>query len=651
MSTTFSTMTDGQLWNVMLQRVSASITSSGIQEYRLYAGLQKGKTIDTLGYVSMSISGGLTEDNNNLANQNFQSSGSRHPLSSSNLVVGRTTTGSMAQIKGWNTSLSASKFRQHILNKFSTVGNSINAHKDELIYHFKLNENYSSASVSSSTQTLRIVDSSPTTTFLDYSFTKPATTFNTSSVYGFDIIEVVKLTLQDNSLKANDNNIIINPTRNVVSDLSPTKSAVKPIEFANSKPLFKTSTKLELYRSPQTFVDNFILDTLSGYNFETLYGDPRNYYSESYSEFDTFRENFFEAHPIEVDVNKFIRAHENMFNHSISEGLKTIVPARSTFSDRNSNFGVEIKPTILEKQKYQNMSGSLEVNPNTITGSINPVVSSPTTTYEQEKTGSISVIDTETIATGSVFESPKTGSIIPTPSLTDSVVENPKTGSIITTPSLTDSGIETTKTGSIDYALIANKSFENIHDSWGAGHSSGSDTHFINYSGGTGSDGNYNTYHIDTRVVFHAIGDQEYYSASFGNATSFEDHTRFYNRLYITDDFNSSANYDGKSFGTGSGIITGRMMGKTRYFTTGSDGEFIFPSNHVTKFSNPFKDRMYQGTQNPPSGSDGPGILNVQHEDVSPEAFYRVKVTGGDRQIIVKESKSPTLGSDGVVSY
>ena len=45
------------------------------------------------------------------------------------------------------------------------------------------------------------------------------------------------------------------------------------------------------------------------------------------------------------------------------------------------------------------------------------------------------------------------------------------------------------------------------------------------------------------------------------------------------------------------------------------------------------------------------GGTGLTGRDVSPEAFYRVKVTGGDRQIIVKESKSPTLGSDGVVSY
>jgi len=107
----------------------------------------------------------------------------------------------------------------------------------------------------------------------------------------------------------------------------------------------------------------------------------------------------------------------------------------------------------------------------------------------------------------------------------------------------------------------------------------------------------------------------------------------------IDEDFHSDTTYESYIYGN-PGPQTGRMMGKTRFFSSCSDGVFIFPCNHVTKFSNPFTDRMYQETQNPPSGSDGTGILNVQHEDVSPEAFYRVKVTGGDRQIIEKESKS-----------
>ena len=643
MSTSYSTMTDGQLWNVMLQRVSGSVSGSGTQEYRLYAGLQKGKTINTLNYISMSVSGGLTIDSNNHANQNWISTGSRNHSSSSNLVVGEIMTGSISHIKGWSTTLSASKFRQHILNKFSTVGNSINAHTNELIYHFKLSENYSSTSVSSSTQTLNIADSAPITTYSDYSFTKPGTTFNTSSVYGIDFVEVIKLNLQDNISKENDNNIVINPRRNVVGNLNPFQAAVKPFEFENSKPLFKTSTKLELYRSPQTFVDNFILDTLSGYNFETLYGNPQNYYSQSYNEFDTFRKEFFEAYPINVDTNKFIRAHENMFNHSIVEGLKLIVPARSTFNNKNSNFGVEVKPTILEKQKYHNKTGSLETNPNTSTGSANVNVSFTNSILDSAKTGSFNIGIT---LTGSNIQLPKTGSITTAPLASGSILEiNMKSGSITLSTSLTDSSVEIPKTGSIDYASIANESFVNIHDSWGTSDSSGSDTHFINYAGGTGSNGDYNVGHIDTRNHFYSIGDTEYYSASFDNASSFDDHTRFYSRLYITDDFHSSANYDGKNFGVGSGIVTGRMMGKTRYFTTSSVGEIILPSNHVTKFSQPFKERMIDGTQN-----TGSGLFSGNQIDYSSASFYRITVTGGENELIV-QSGTPSSGPNDKIIY
>ena len=199
----------------------------------------------------------------------------------------------------------------------------------------------------------------------------------------------------------------------------------------------------------------------------------------------------------------------------------------------------------------------------------------------------------------------------------------------------------------IDYASDVNKSYTSVHKNWGK---TDNDVQHINFAAPTASDGTYNTYDIERRFIFHAVGDSEYYSASMGKESDFTDASRFYNRLMIDTDFHANVSYE-SFIGVTNTNQTGRMLGKTRYFSTSSDGVITLPRNHVTKFSNPFKDRMYQGTQNPPSGSDGPGILNVQHEDVSPEAFYRVKVTGGDRQIIVKESKSPTLGSDGVVSY
>ena len=51
----------------------------------------------------------------------------------SELIVGETYTGSIAEIRTWKNSLSASKFKQHIFDKKSVVGNTMTASRDELI--------------------------------------------------------------------------------------------------------------------------------------------------------------------------------------------------------------------------------------------------------------------------------------------------------------------------------------------------------------------------------------------------------------------------------------------------------------------------------------------------------------------------------------
>jgi len=87
------------------------------------------------------------------------------------------------------------------------------------------------------------------------------------------------------------------------------------------------------------------------------------------------------------------------------------------------------------------------------------------------------------------------------------------------------------------------------------------------------------------------------------------------------------------------------MIGKTRYFLTGSDGTITFPRNHVSRFIDEFKVKAYSGTQNV-----NPGILNVRYEDYSTASFYRVKVTGGENQIRVQTGPSD-LGSDDKIMY
>ena len=93
-------------------------------------------------------------------------------------------------------------------------------------------------------------------------------------------------------------------------------------------------------------------------------------------------------------------------------------------------------------------------------------------------------------------------------------------------------------------------------------------------------------------------------------------------------------------------------MGKTRYFLTGSDGTILsLPSNHVTKFSQPFKEQMYKGTQYTSKGFFPKTSTEDKDVDHSTSSFYSVTVTGGERQIIVKEGGAPTLGTDGKITY
>ena len=87
------------------------------------------------------------------------------------------------------------------------------------------------------------------------------------------------------------------------------------------------------------------------------------------------------------------------------------------------------------------------------------------------------------------------------------------------------------------------------------------------------------------------------------------------------------------------------MLGKTRYFITSSDGSITLPANHVTKYVDQYSVNMIKGTQN-----IDPGFLNVQYEDYSSASFYRVKVTGGENQIIVRGGES-SLDSDDIITY
>ena len=240
-----------------------------------------------------------------------------------------------------------------------------------------------------------------------------------------------------------------------------------------------------------------------------------------------FRKEFFEAYPIFVDTNKFIRAHEDMFNQSITDGLKTLVPARSTLSDQNANVGVTIKPTILEKQKIEYKKHSVETNPNfaediievTTQNDFKSGFSINESSFIGVKSGEYVINDNISLSDTSL-DLPKSGSSI---SINDSITKDFSYDSskdveinINEIIKKDNSIVVVHPTGTNNYlSTHYNASFVNIHDSWGT---TSADTHFLNMATetkDTSSQGDYNVNHIESRFHFYTIGDTEVYSASF----------------------------------------------------------------------------------------------------------------------------------------
>ena len=323
------------LFNVILQRETSSLNSNITQSYKLGLSFQDGDKIQEFNVVSASVS-------NSLANANFIGSGSRHRLSSSNLFFGETLTGSMGEIRAWTGSLSMSKFKQHTLNKFSVVGNTGVSSSRELIYRFRLNENYPSGTLNN------VFDANPNHNG-DYTIpSSELTVTNAGNLYNSRIITVTKFGLRTGGEnQQNDNKIVINSDRQMVEDLHPLRQSFKSNYDINDRNKRQSSNKLELVRSINKKINDYIINILSDVDISDYFSDPRDLYEDNYDDLDDLRDDILEG--VEVDVNKYIEAQSHLLNNAVIDGIAQIIPGHSNLS----NIGVQIDQNLLERTKIQ----------------------------------------------------------------------------------------------------------------------------------------------------------------------------------------------------------------------------------------------------------------------------------------------------------
>tara|TARA_Y100000592_G_scaffold4512_1_gene6509 strand:+ start:10377 stop:14747 length:4371 start_codon:yes stop_codon:yes gene_type:complete len=594
--TPFLNILDNDFTHILLQR-SASVGTGPSEtiKYEIQVGKKSGDEITFITSSNVLVNGATLAGGR--ANRNWLTG------SSNQFHITPNYSGSVGEIRAWKTPLSIGAFKQHIYNPKSIVGNHFSSSIEELIYHLPMQENYKSGSDS-----FKIIDTAVNPDF-DASIDVDDNLFNSQSFwYDYSVIETFNFPVYGNgggTLQYNDNTILIPDTFKLRGDLSYQESVIQQNHDVLSYDVINTP-QLDFSRSPQEVINDFIKDNLGNLDFNDLFADPRDEYKDSYPDLDKFNNDLIFKYNISVQINKFKRAVSRIFNSSLVESTKRLMPARAQLID-----GIVLKPTYTQRIKA-------------------PVLRErPSVEKVNDNAGSLQ--DTTTFIPGEEFL--------------------PKE----TTFNNLEADFEQTAypwhVNKGDNVTNVRNSFEkNFSErpelSWGEGVN---DTHFVGSDLGDNDD--FNTGYYELQDVFQMIGDTEFLSGSLRNGLAIFDYDKestFFNKQIVKT----------------AEVIQERELGTTLQFVStdsSSFGKLIDtnlrrPQNHITTFgghSHMNLGRIYEGYQHRGStdkkiytDGNGPtidGLFNdtlahaalqnltddssaLTYEDLTTRAFYSIKI-------------------------
>ena len=309
-------------WSVM-------VTRSG-SNFNLYAGnkiYEGGDNGTLLGFYSSSyVSASDTAWTDYSLDANFLSAG---------------TEAYLQEIRYYNTVLSASVFKDYIMNPYSIEGNSINSSPNQLVFRLPLGGELYTGSVSIHPKvTGSWVATSSFATDSTASFAVTPTFVPNTEYFFYDQPVIgIKNAISD-KIRLEDNTL---PTGNTLSAIR--SLAQQPSVSSSYTP---NTNLLEVAFSPQDEINQDIMDQIGYFNIGEYIGDPRLRSSSatSYPDLDNLRNAYFEKYTKNYDLNDFVRLIK-FFDNSLFKMIKDFVPARTSLAS-----GIVIKQHLLERNKY-----------------------------------------------------------------------------------------------------------------------------------------------------------------------------------------------------------------------------------------------------------------------------------------------------------
>ena len=679
MSSPYVDFQNGNIYNVFLQRQfvtgsTANHLSNFTQSYELFVAKKDDDRIVNVSATSMSchISG---------ANFNFaEQAGAKE---SKNLFVGETLSGSVAEVRTWDSYVSMSKFKQHTLNYRSTVANQITGSVASLIYRYPFDENIVNWSTNPNSASLKVHDANPQNV-KDYSITiadqdnfNYTTTMTEQTFY--------RLAVKGTDKLPNDNQTNLTPKMKITGDLNPDSEVVEDPTDASGQPERQFTNRFGRDISYVNAIDTLVMNNMPDFRIDDFIGDPDEDLTDTYQDLMNLRKALLIDPDVKIDVEANIRAVENLLTDEVKETLEIMTPAKTNFE-----MFYDIKNDTLFRSKIgRKMKLTPQLNPNKAIGVIDadkfdePTVVSFANNNVKEGTIDADNSDEPTItsfANNNVKEGKIDADQWDEPSITSFVNHKVHTALVsvdewdeptitstnqrISSPAVNIEIIDTSnsKNESVFNATPdkMNEFFLGPKNNIGKNQGKGiNNRHFKSINEGV--NGDYNTYKFENDFTFKTIGDTE----RFHNSQSHHDvFTSFRNRYFV--DTNDVNQYKYQSFfGTGADVNgapkDGRMVGRTRFFFTDSDGNITYPSNHYIN-ARTSKDQLlnliYRGTQHDGSNPTEDPIKN----DPSPKvSAYTISVAGSDtiRRIKVDRPVSKNIrvinlfarGNDGALTF
>jgi hypothetical protein len=253
--------------------------------------------------------------------------------STGTLTLGGTTGGSrlegqLQELRLWTSSLEDSAFNNHVKAPGAYDANS-DAY-EELVFRIPLNENIDHAATAS------LSGIEPNSSGISASFASWTNDIPYDSIeetYYYDAVSLGAGTFDDNKIRLEDNELIGSLDVKTRSERSQFDKAALD------------SSKLGVYFSPQTMIDEDIISQLGFTVLDDYIGDPGANEDKSYPRLIQYARSYWKKYENRNDINAYINMF-TLFDLSFFKQLEQLLPARA-----DKLTGLLIQPNVLERSK------------------------------------------------------------------------------------------------------------------------------------------------------------------------------------------------------------------------------------------------------------------------------------------------------------